>query len=86
MGNAFLQLNRNEKAVEAYELAIATYPKGDKLAEAYYRKGIAHTNLRQYEQARGAFEAVIKSYKDSGEATLARQKLDGLPPVAPAKR
>ena len=38
---AYLQDGKNDKAVEACDLAIRTYPTGDKIPEAYYRKGLA---------------------------------------------
>ena len=88
IGNSYLnQPGKNQQAIDAYDLAIRTYPKGDRIAEAYVKKGMALSNLKQYEQARAAFETVIKNYPDSAEATLAKQLLDKLlPPPAPAKR
>jgi TolA-binding protein len=88
IGNSYLnQPGKSQQALEAYELAIRTYPKGDKLPEAYYKKAVALSNLRRTEEARASAEYVLKTYPDSNEATLAKQLLDKLPaPPAPAKR
>lgn len=88
IGNSYLNQTpgKNKEALDAYDLAIRTYPKGDKLAEAYYKKAIALSNLRRIDEARAAAEYVIKTYPDGSEATLAKQLLDKLPAPVPAKR
>jgi TolA-binding protein len=88
IGTSFLnQPGKNQQAVDAYDLAIRTYPKSDKLAEAYYRKAMALSNLKRYEEARDAADYVIKTYPDSSEATLAKQLLARIAPASPpAKR
>jgi tol-pal system protein YbgF len=67
-----------DKAVEACDLAIRNYPTGDKLPEAYYRKGLAMSELKDSDGARVAWEEVVKKYPDSPEAQLARQGLERL--------
>ena len=37
--SAYLQDGKNDKAVEACDLAIRTYPNGDKIPDAYYKQG-----------------------------------------------
>ena len=88
IGNSYLnQPGHNQQAVDAYDLAIRTYPKSEKLAEAYYRKAMALSNMKRYEEARAAAEFVMKTYPDSNEATLAKQILEKIAPApAPAKR
>jgi TolA-binding protein len=88
IGSSYLsQAGKNQQAVDAYDLAIRNYPKSDKLAEAYYRKAMALSNLKRYEEARAAAEYVIKTYPDGPEATLAKQLLAKIAAVpAPAKR
>jgi len=88
IGDAYLQQpGKNQQAVDAYDLAIKNYPKGDKLSEAYYKKALALSNLKRYEEARAAADYVIKTYPDSTEATLAKQLLEKIAPAsAPAKR
>jgi len=75
IGNCYLGAGKNDKAVEAYDLAIRAYPAGNALPEAYYRKGLALRNLKQADRAREAFETVVKNYPNSAEASLSRQRL-----------
>jgi tol-pal system protein YbgF len=75
IGNCYLGAGKNDRAVEAYDLAIRTYPAGNALPEAYYRKGLALRNLKQADRAREAFETVVKNYPNSAEASLSRQRL-----------
>ena len=75
---AYLADNKPDKAVEACDLAIRNYPAGDKIPEAYYRKGLALSTLKDVDGARTAFEEVVKKYPDSAEAQLARQGLERL--------
>jgi TolA-binding protein len=78
IGSAYLQAGANDKAVEAYDVAIRTYPTSNVLPEAYYRKGVALQNLKELDRAREAFETVTTKYPDSFEATLAKQGLQKL--------
>jgi tol-pal system protein YbgF len=76
--SAYVADAKYDKAVEACDLAIRNYPTGDKMPEAYYRKGLALSSLKDSDGARAAFEEVVKKYPDSAEATLARQGLERL--------
>jgi len=73
---AYLQDGKNDKAVEACDLAIRTYPNGDKIPEAYYKKGLALQNLRDLNAAREAWEHVVKTHPDSDAGRLAKQRLE----------
>ena len=73
---AYLQDGKNEKAVEACDLAIRTYPNGDKIPDAYYRKGLALRNLRDLNGARDAWNHVVKAFPDSDAGRLAKQGLE----------
>ncbi|HEV8345400.1 MAG TPA: tetratricopeptide repeat protein [Vicinamibacterales bacterium] len=75
---SYLLDGKNDKAVEACDAVIRGYPNSNALAEAYYRKGLALSNLKDVAGARAACEAVVKNYKDSDVAILAQQCLDRL--------
>ncbi len=79
--NAYLTDGKYQKAVEACDLAIRTYPNGDKIPDAWYRKGVALQSLRDLAGARDAFEHAIKA-DPAGEngvaGRLAKQRLDQL--------
>ena len=52
--------------------AIRNYPTSSAVPEAYYKKGTALQSLKQHDDAREAFEYVVKNYPDSTAATLAQ--------------
>jgi TolA-binding protein len=75
IGHSYLQAGNNEKAVEAYDAAIASYPGSPALPDAYYRRGLALKSLKQLDAARASFEYVVKTYPESTAALLARQQI-----------
>jgi TolA-binding protein len=75
---SYLNDGKNDKAVETCDLAIRTYPSGDALPEAYYRKGVALNNLKDVNGARDAWEFVVKTAPDADAGRLAKQGLDKL--------
>lgn len=76
---AYVQDGKPDKAVAACDLAIRTYPTGDKIPEAYYRKGLALSNLKDVNTARATWEELVKKYPGTQEAGLAQQGLERLP-------
>ena len=76
--NAYYQDAKYQQAVDACDLAIRLYPTGDKLPEAYYRKGLALSNLKDVAGARAMWEELVKRFPNSQEATLASQGLERL--------
>jgi TolA-binding protein len=76
--SALLNDHKDQQAVDACDVAIRTYPGTNAIPQAYYRKGLALSNLRDATRAREAWETLIKQFPDSNEATLAKQGLDRL--------
>jgi tol-pal system protein YbgF len=66
------------EAVDAYNRVITNYPRGEKVPDAYYKRGLAFERLNQLDRARESYETVIKGYADSQAAGLSRQRLDSL--------
>ena len=77
--SSYLQQNKNDEAVKACDVAIRTYPGGNAIPEAYYRKALAQRNLRDAGGARGTAEELIKKFPDSQMAQMAQQLLNQLP-------
>lgn len=75
---AYVQDNKPQQAADACDLAIRNYPGSNKLAEAYYRKGLALSSLRNIAGAREAWEFVVKNFKDDQMAIMAQQGLERL--------
>ena len=76
--SAYVADGKPDKAVEACDLAIRNYPTGDKIPEAYYRKGLALSTLKDADGARAAWEEIVKRFPETQEAGLARQGLERL--------
>jgi TolA-binding protein len=79
--NAYLTDGKYQKAVEACDVAIRTYPSGDKIPDAYYRKGVALQSLKDLAGARDAFEHAVKADPNGANGVaggLAKQRLDQL--------
>jgi TolA-binding protein len=64
--------------MDAYNRVIVTYPKGDRVPEAYYKRGLAFDRLGQADRARESWETLMKQYPDSDMARLAKQNIDRL--------
>ena len=80
IGNALYSSpgGRYREAVEAFQKVITDYAQSDSVPVAYYKMGLAYTELREIDLARKAFETVIQKYPTAYEAILAKQRLDSL--------
>jgi tol-pal system protein YbgF len=82
IGESNMKLRKLPEAITAYT-AVTTQPNaGNRVPDAYYRIGEAQRSLGQIEAARVAWETAVRKYPDSDGGTLAKQRLDGLPPAA----
>ena len=57
---------------------ITDYPQADTVPNAWFKTGQTYENLQQLDLARKAYDTVIKQFPAVPEATLAKQRLDGL--------
>jgi tol-pal system protein YbgF len=80
IGEALQLDGRFNEAITAFDKVITDYPQGDRVADAYYKRGLMYRRLNQNDRARESFEAVVKNYPDSEASRLARQALDRLTP------
>ncbi len=78
IGEAEFQQNHFEQAITAYNLVIQNYPKGDQVAWAYYKRGLAQSRLQQPAAARASFETVVKLFPDSEPAIMSLSRLQSL--------
>jgi TolA-binding protein len=62
-----------DKAVEAFDKVIRTYPASNNVPSSYYLKGVALRSLKQMDRAREAWDTVIKTFPDSAAASQAKQ-------------
>jgi tol-pal system protein YbgF len=86
IGESQMKLKNLPAAIAAYTAVTQNYPNsGDRVPNAYYRLGEAQRTQGQIEAARAAWDTVVRKYPDSNWGILAKQRLDGLPPPAPAR-
>ena len=78
IGECNFSSGKHQEAIQAYTQVITLYPRGQSVAPAYYKRGLAFENLRQLDRARESFEAVLKNFPASDPARLAKQALDRL--------
>ncbi|HZR25891.1 MAG TPA: tetratricopeptide repeat protein [Vicinamibacterales bacterium] len=77
--SSYLQLGKNDEAVKACDTAIRTYPGGNAIPEAYYRKALAQRNQKDVNGARATCEELIKKFPDTTYRSLGEQLLNQLP-------
>jgi len=75
---AFVQDAKFDKAIDACDLAIRTYPTGDVIPDAYYYKGLAFRNLKNLTGARDTWEELLRRFPGTTAADQAKTGLDTL--------
>ena len=83
VGECYYSDGKFTEAIDAYNRVIANYPKGDRVPEAYYKRGLAFNNLGQPDRARESFETLIKLFPGHDMERLAKQQLTRLAPAKP---
>ena len=91
IGEAEFQQNHFEQAITAYNLVIQNYPKGDQVAWAYYKRGLAQSRLQQTAAARASFETVVKLFPDTRAGhhvaePVAEPRQRPAPPATPPRK
>jgi tol-pal system protein YbgF len=69
---------KDMEAVVAYDRVITNYPGTPSVPQAYYKRGLALERLGEIARAKESYEAVMKQFPDAQQATLAKQRLDGM--------
>jgi tol-pal system protein YbgF len=70
--------NQWPEAIAAYNVVIQNYAGTNSVPTAYYKRGMAQSNAGQVDAARASWETVAKSFPDSDEGRLAKQRLSSL--------
>ncbi len=81
MKSIHVSIRDQQLTLKENEQAIRTYPNGNAVPDAYYRKGLALQALRRQAEAREAWEFLVKNYPDSTAALLAKQRLQQITPA-----
>jgi tol-pal system protein YbgF len=78
VGECHQQDGKFTEAIDAYNRVIANYPKGDRVPDSYYKRGLALSSIGQTDRARESFEQLMKLYPEHDSARLAKQQVDRL--------
>jgi tol-pal system protein YbgF len=78
IGESYYREKWYQKAILEYQKVIENYSGGNKVAGAYLKQGLSFFELGEAENARLILNELLKKFPKSGEAGLARKKLDSL--------
>lgn len=78
IAESYYSQNQFPEAIAAYNLVIQNYPGTNSVPTAYYKRGMAQSQSGQVDAARASWETVAKSFPDSDEGRLAKQRLSSL--------
>jgi tol-pal system protein YbgF len=83
VGESLAGQKKDMDAIVAYDRVIANYPGTASVPTAYYKRGTAYERLGEPARARESYEALLKQFPDTQQATLAKQRLESanLPPA-----
>jgi tol-pal system protein YbgF len=81
IGESYLAQKKYPEATSAFTAVIQNYASGDRVPEAYFRLGETRRATGDSDGARAAWTTLATKYADSSWATLAKQRLEGLPAV-----
>ncbi len=78
IGESYYRSKWYQKAILEYQKVIENFPKGNKIAGAYLKQGLAFAELGEAENARIVLKDLLKKFPKSGEALIAKKKIDKL--------
>lgn len=75
VGECFFAQSQFDSASTAYAAVDASYPQGDKVPAALYKRALAEEKLGHGSESRRLLEDLVKRFPLSGESQLARERL-----------
>jgi tol-pal system protein YbgF len=76
VGECYQQDGKFAEAIDAYNKVIANHPKGDRVPDAYYKRGMALSAMGQNDRARESFETLMKTFPEHDMSRMAKQQID----------
>jgi tol-pal system protein YbgF len=76
IGETYFLKKDFERAILEYEKAMVKYPEGDKIPAALFKQALAFLELGDKTNARNLLKRVIEKYPHSGQAEMAKKKLE----------
>jgi tol-pal system protein YbgF len=78
IGECFFSQKKFSEAVDVFNDLILEYPRGDKIAAAYLKKGLSLVELRKKDEGLVVFKLLISKYPLEEEARIAQEKIKEL--------
>lgn len=78
VGDSYYNQKDYKNAIKQYDQCIQSYPKGNKAAAAYLKKGYALLALNQRTAGEHELSLLLRKYPSSHEADLAKERLHRL--------
>jgi tol-pal system protein YbgF len=75
IGECYYSQKNYEAAMNAFNEVILLYPKGDRVAAAYLKKGLCYLEMGQKEEALAVFKLLVSKFPLEEEAKVAQQKI-----------
>ena len=85
IGESYFREKKHEEAIIAFEELIKNYPKGNKVAEAYYKQALSFIAINDSAAAKARLEMLLNEYPSGDFAGAAKQKLQELQKQVPAE-
>lgn len=78
IGECYFSQQKFDGAILQFNQLILSYPRGDKIAAAYLKKGISLTELGKKEESLAVFKLLISKFPLEEETKIAQQKIKDL--------
>jgi len=78
IGECYFSMKRFGEAIDTFNTLILTYPKGDKVAAAYLKKGISFMEIGKKDEALAVFKLLVTKYPLQDETKIAQDKIKEL--------
>lgn len=78
IGECYYRQQRYAEAIQEYDRVLERWPRSDKTASALLKKGYAQLELGNRSGGTAQLEQVVRTFPNSDEANLARQRLQAL--------
>jgi len=78
IGECYFSQKKFKEAIDQFNDLILNYPNGDKIPEAYLKKGICFVELGQKEEALSVFKLLVSKFPLEEETKIAQQKIKEL--------
>jgi tol-pal system protein YbgF len=75
IGECYFAQSKFDSAATAYAVVGSSYPSGDKVPAALYKRALCEEKLGHASEARKLFEELVKRFPLAGESQLARERL-----------